>query len=87
MKNNAIAFDIRHHQASVKPAAPPVGYKKSGVHMIFGVKLNAGFNRKSRLVSDVNKQDALYSMTYSSVVSRESVRIMLTLAALNILYL
>ena len=64
IKNNAIAFDIRHHQASVKLAAPPVGYKKSGVHMFFDVKLDAGFTQKARLLSDRNKQDTPGSMTY-----------------------
>ena len=83
MKNNVISFDIKHHQASVKPAAPPVGYKKSGVNMIFDVKLDAGFTRKARLVSDGHKQDAPYSITYLSVVSRDIVRTMLALAALN----
>ena len=51
--------------------------------MIFDVKLDAGFTRKARLVADGHKQDAQQSMTYLTVVSRESVRIMLTLVALN----
>ena len=51
--------------------------------MIFDVKLNAGFTQKARLVADGHKQDAPYLMTHSSVVSRDSVRIMLTVAALN----
>ena len=55
MKNNAIAFDIRHHQALGKPADPPIGYKKSGVNMIFDVKLDSGFTQKARLVTDRNK--------------------------------
>ena len=55
MKNNAIAFDIRHHQALVQPVALLVGYKNSGVHMIFDVKLNAGFTRKKWLVSAGHK--------------------------------
>ena len=83
MKNNAIEFYIRHHQASVKLAAPPVGYKKSGLHIIFDVKIESGFTQKARLVADGHNQDAPDSMTYSSVVSRDSIRIMLTLAALN----
>ena len=87
MKNNAIVFDIRHHQASGKPAAPTVGYNKSEVHMIFDVKIDADFTQKARLVADEYNQDIPNSMTYSSVVSRDSVRIMLTLAALNGLYL
>ena len=55
--------------------------------MIFDVKLNAGFNQKARLVADGHKQDAPDSMTYLSVVSRDGVIIVLTLAALNNVYL
>ena len=83
MKHYVIEFDIRHNQASVKPAAPSVGYKKSWVHIIFDVKLDTSFTRKERLVSYGHKQDAPNSMTYSFVVSCYSVRIMLTLAVLN----
>ena len=69
MKNNVIAFDIRHHQESGKPTALPVGYMKSGVHMIFDVKIDAGFTRKARLVANGHRQDTPDSMTYSPVVS------------------
>ena len=62
---------------------PQAGYKRSGVHMISDVKLDAGFTRKARLVADGHKQVAPDSMTYASVVSRDSVRIVLTLAALD----
>ena len=85
MTNNAIPFYIRPHQASGQPAAPPVGYKKLGVNMIFDVKLDAGFTRKARLVADGHNQDVPTSMNYLSVVSRDSVRIALTLVALNCL--
>ena len=51
MTSNAIEFDIRPHQALGQPAAPTVAYKKSGVNMIFDVKLDAGFTRKARLVA------------------------------------
>lgn len=51
--------------------------------MIFDVKLDAGFTRKARLVADGHLIDAPASMTYASVVSRDTVRIALTLAALN----
>ena len=56
---------------------------KSGVHMIFDAKLDAGFTQKARIVADGLKQNAPISITYSSVVSHDSVRIMITLAALN----
>ena len=51
--------------------------------MIFEIKLNTGFTRKARLVADGKNQDAPDSMTYSSVVSCERVRIIITLAALK----
>jgi len=51
-------------------------------HMIFDVKLD-GFKRKVRFVAGAHMIDAPAVLTYSSVVSRESVRIVLTLAAPN----
>jgi len=51
--------------------------------MIFDVKLGEGFRRKSRLVGGGNQVDTPSHMTYASVVSRETVRIALMLAALN----
>ena len=82
MTNNAIAFDIRPHQALGQPAAPPVGYNKSGVNMIFDVKIDAGFTLKTWLVAYKQNQDATNLETYLSVVSRENIRITLTLAVL-----
>ena len=45
--------------------------------------MDGKFTRKARLVADGHKTDAPSSITYSSVVSRDSVRIAFTLAALN----
>jgi hypothetical protein len=50
--------------------------------MIFDVKME-DFRRKARFVAGGNTIDTPHAMTYASVVSRESVRIALTLAALN----
>jgi hypothetical protein len=50
--------------------------------MIFNVKME-DFRRKARFVSGGHTTYTPYSMTYASVVSRESVTIALTLAALN----
>ena len=55
------------------------------VHMIFEVKLDAGFTHKERLVADVHNIDTPTSMTYASVASRDSVVIVLLIAALNVL--
>lgn len=60
-----------------------VGYQEITTHIIFDIKLAEGFRRKARLVADGHKTATPASMTYSSVVSRDSVRICLLLAALN----
>lgn len=52
-------------------------------HMIFTVKMEANFRRKARLVAGGHMVDSLNVPTYASVVSRETVRIALTMAALN----
>jgi hypothetical protein len=50
--------------------------------MIFDVKME-DFRRKARFVAGGHTTDTPHEMTYASVVSRESVRVSLTLAALN----
>ena len=60
-----------------------VGYQEITTHMIFDIKLGENFRRKARLVADGHKTDPPNSVTYSSVVSRDSVRICLLIAALN----
>ena len=53
------------------------GYSHCSTHMIFDVKMDGSFTRKARLVADGHKTKPPTSMTYSSVVSRNSVRIAL----------
>ena len=60
-----------------------IGYQEITTHFIFDIKLGENFRRKARLVADGHKTDTPRSVTYSSVVSRDSVRICLLLAALN----
>ena len=60
-----------------------VGYQQITGHLIFDIKLGEGFRRKARFVGDGHKTKPPSSVTYSSVVSRDSVRIMLLVAALN----
>ena len=55
--------------------------------MIFDIKLGENLLRKARLVGGGHTTTALESITYSSVVSRVSVRIALTIAAMNRLYI
>ena len=61
----------------------PIGYQQIKCHMIFDVKLGDNFRSKARLVGGRHKTTSPSSITYSSVVSRESVIIALTIAALN----
>jgi hypothetical protein len=60
----------------------PVGYQKIPCHMIFDVKME-DFKRKARLVTGGHKTKAPATITYASVVSGETVRIALMLAAFN----
>ena len=60
-----------------------IGYQEITTHFIFDIKLGENFRRKARLVADGHKTRTPPSVTYSSVVSRDSVRICLLLAALN----
>ncbi len=76
MSNVRIAFDIQESNATI-----PVGYKKIPCHMIFDIKMDG--TRKARLVAGGHVTDPPTSITYSSVVSRESVRIAFIIAALN----
>jgi hypothetical protein len=62
-------------------AADPVGYTPIEVHMVFDIKPD--FTRKARLVAGGHVTDPPSSITYASVVSRESVRIAFLIAALN----
>ena len=52
-------------------------------HLIFDIKLGEGFRRKARWVADGHKTKTPSAVTYSTVVSRDSVRILLLVAALN----
>ena len=76
MKDVGMAFKILDHGEHA-----PVGYTKASGHLIWDVKMD--FTRKARWVLDGHKTEAPNISTYAGVVSRESVRIALTYAALN----
>ena len=59
------------------------GFQQITGHMIFDIKLGENFRRKARFVADGHKTETPSAITYSTVVSRDSVRICLTIAALN----
>ena len=72
-----IAFKVLEADEEIPP-----GYQNMKCHMIFTVKME-DFRRKARYVAGGHMTEAPAVLTYASVVSRESVRIALTLAALN----
>ena len=61
----------------------PPGYQKIKCHFIFDIKMGENFRRKARLVANGNETETPAALTYSSVVTRDSVRIALLVAALN----
>ena len=76
MENLKVAFDILEDGAK-----PPVGYNKASGHLVFDVRMT--LERKARWVKDGHKTPEPEWSTFAGVVSRESVRIALTYAALN----
>ena len=62
-------------------ARVPIGFKKITCHLIYDVKFD--LTRKARYVTGGHLTSVPTCMTYSSVVSRDSVRIMFLIAALN----
>jgi Reverse transcriptase (RNA-dependent DNA polymerase) len=76
MTNTKSAFLILSDNEKV-----PTGYQSIKCHMIFDVKLD--FTRTARFVAGGHMTETPASLTYSLVVSRESVQIAFLLAALN----
>jgi hypothetical protein len=62
-------------------AIAPVGYQCIPCHIVFDIKMD--LTRKARFVAGGHKTEPPASITYASVVSRESVRIAFLIAALN----
>ena len=77
LKNVIIAFKLLDDGSS-----PSVGSKEIPRHIVFDAKFD--LTRKARLVAGGHRHKEVPSYTtYSSVVSRDSVRIIFTIAALN----
>jgi hypothetical protein len=70
MKNVRVAFKFLDIGERV-----PIGYKWIKCHLIFDVKMD--FTRKARFVAGGHMMDPPSTLTYSSVVSRDSVHIAL----------
>ena len=81
MKNIRPDFEVWEKDISELPP----GYQKITCHMIFVVKMGENFRIKARFLAYGYKTKTTAVITYSPVVSRESVRIALTIAALNYL--
>ena len=76
MKNVEVAFKFLDDGSKV-----PIGFKRITCHIIYDVKFD--LTRKARYVGGGHLTSVPACMTYSSVVSRDSVRIMFLIAALN----
>ena len=75
---NRVAFE--HYEGDTSDL---VAYEEITGHFIFDVKMSDNFRRKARFVADGNLVENPASITYSTLVSRESIRILLLVAALN----
>jgi Reverse transcriptase (RNA-dependent DNA polymerase) len=75
MTNVMSAFEFREND-NVQ-----IGYKEIDCHMIFDIKTD--LTRKARLVAGGHQTDVPKESVYSSVDSRDSVRIAFLIAALN----
>ena len=78
MLNVGIVFEVL--QTGEKPLP---GWSKVTGHLIFDVKMD--FTRKARWVLDGHKTPDTVGYTYAGVVSRESVRISFSYAAINVI--
>jgi hypothetical protein len=75
MGNVCIAFEILGPNDK-----PPVGWYKASGHIVFDVKMD--FTHKARWVKDGHKTPDSTTPSFAGVVSRESIRVTLTYAAL-----
>ena len=77
MKNVRVAFDVLKDGDGIPP-----DFQQINCHMVFDIKMGS-LQRKCRLVAGGHTTEPPAAITYASVVSRESVRIAFTIAALN----
>ena len=78
-----IAWEVRDDLDlnEVRKGKQLVGFTEIACHMVFDVKMD--FTQKARFVAGGHLTDDPTTITYSSVVSRDSVRIALTIVELN----
>ena len=77
MKNVKVVFDVLSDGQNA-----PIGQKSVKCQMIFDVKME-DFRQRSRYVAGGHMTNAPPTITYTSVVSCETVRLALTIAVLN----
>ena len=77
MKSVKVAFKVLDDDEKIPP-----GYQEMKCHLTFVIKIE-GLVRKARCVAGGHMTETPHQLRYASVVSRESVRIALTIAALN----
>jgi hypothetical protein len=70
MKNNRVAFEVYEGNTD-----DLVGYQRITGHLVFDVRPGENFQRKARCCPGGQKTETPASVTYSTVVSRDSVRI------------
>ena len=79
LKNVRVAFDMLPNGESAQ-----IGDQFVKCHLVFDIKME-DFRRKAHFVAGGHMTDAPMTITYASVVYKETVRIAPTLAALNVL--
>ena len=72
-----MAFDILSDKKSA-----PIGHQFVQCHVVFDIKME-DFRQKARLVAGGHMTEALATIMYTSIMSRETVRIALMIAALG----
>ena len=79
MKNVRIAFKVWEKTVDKIPS----GYQEVKCHIIFDVKMGENLRHKYLMVAGGHKTVTPSAFTYASVGSRDSVRIALTITALD----
>jgi hypothetical protein len=73
--------DLTLEEVRAGKARDMIGFQEIGCHIVFDIKMD--ITRKVRFVASGHMTDTPAAMTYSSVVSRETVRLGFLIAALN----
>ena len=78
MKNNRVAFET--YKGKLEDL---IGYQEISGHLIYDMKFAENFRRKTWFMADWHLMDSPLFITYITVISRDSVRILLLVAALH----